>query len=127
MSWLIEQVFIALLSFSKSLATKCVSLNNEPSKNWPTLIDLNPVEFRYWPFMISLHKCSGSCNSVDHLSTKICVPSKTKDINFKVCEMLTNKIEAKTMVKNITCDCKYKFDSATCNSNKKWNNETCQC
>ena len=56
MSWLIEQVFIALLSFSKSLATKCVSLNNEPSKNWPTLIDLNPVEFRYWPFMISLHK-----------------------------------------------------------------------
>ena len=32
--------------------------------------------------------------------------------------MLTNKIEAKTMVKNITCDCKCKFDSATCNSNK---------
>ena len=32
MSWLIEQVFIGLLNFSKSLATKCVSLNNEPSK-----------------------------------------------------------------------------------------------
>ena len=27
---LIKKVFNALLSFSKSLATKCVSLNNEP-------------------------------------------------------------------------------------------------
>ena len=27
---LIKQVFIVLLSFSSSLATKCVSLNNEP-------------------------------------------------------------------------------------------------
>ena len=34
---------IALLSFSESLATKCVSLNNEPCMARPTLIDLNPV------------------------------------------------------------------------------------
>ena len=30
MASLIKQVFIALLSFSNSLATKCVPLNNEP-------------------------------------------------------------------------------------------------
>ena len=34
---------IVLLSFSESLATKCVSLNNEPCMARPTLIDLNPV------------------------------------------------------------------------------------
>ena len=28
----------------------------------PTLIDLNLVELKYYPFMISLDKCSGSCN-----------------------------------------------------------------
>ena len=27
----------------------------------PTLIDLNPVECKYYPFMISLDKCSGRC------------------------------------------------------------------
>ena len=27
-----------------------------------TLIDLNPVEFKYYPFMINLNKCTGSCN-----------------------------------------------------------------
>ena len=25
------------------------------------------------------------------------------------------------------CDCKCKFNSTACNSNQKWNNETCQC
>ena len=28
----------------------------------PTLIDLNPVELRYCPFMISLDEYRGSCN-----------------------------------------------------------------
>ena len=31
------------------------------------------------------------------------------------------------MAKRISYDCKCKFNSATCNSNRKWNNETCQC
>ena len=44
----------------------------------PTLIDLNPIELKYYPFMISLDKCTGSCNV---LSAKICVPKETKDMN----------------------------------------------
>ena len=30
------------------------------------------------------------------------------------------------MTKHISFDCKCKFNSTTCNSNKKWNNETFQ-
>ena len=37
---------IGLLSFSEFLATKCVSLNNEPCMIRPFLIDLNPVELK---------------------------------------------------------------------------------
>ena len=33
--------------------------------------------------------------------------------------MVTNKNEAKTTVKQISCDCKCKFNSTTRNSNKK--------
>ena len=40
--------------------------------------------------------------------------------------MITNKDEAKVMTEHISCDCKYKFNSATCNSNQKWNNKTCK-
>ena len=50
--------FIALLSFSKSLVTKCLSLNNEPCMIRLFLIDLNPVELKHYPFMIRLDKCN---------------------------------------------------------------------
>ena len=93
----------------------------------PNLIDLNPVEFNYYPFMISLDKCSGNCNSVDDLYTKTSVPSKTKDINVKVFNMITNKNETKKVVKHTSCYCKCKFNSTTCNSNQIRNNDTCQC
>ena len=75
---LIKQVFMVLLSFSSPLATKCVSLNDEPCMVKPTLIDLNPIDFKYYPFMISLDKCNGSSNV---LSLKICVSKESKDIN----------------------------------------------
>ena len=47
---------------------------------------------------------------------------KTKDINFKVFNMITNKNEAKTMVKHISCRCKCKFNRTTFHSNQKCNN-----
>ena len=55
-------LFIVLLSFSISLASKCLFLNDEPCMGRPTLIDMNPFEIKYYPFMISLNKCTGSCN-----------------------------------------------------------------
>ena len=58
--------------------TKCLLLNDEPCMVRPTLIDMNPVELIYYPFMISLNKRTGSCNV---LSPNICVPKTSKDIN----------------------------------------------
>ena len=37
--------------------------------------------------------------------------------------MITNKNEAKTITRHISCDCKWKFNSTTCNSNQRSNNE----
>ena len=51
----------------------------------PAINDLNLVELKYCPFMISLDKCSGSCNV---LSPKICVPKETKDINVQPFNMI---------------------------------------
>ena len=94
----------------------------------PPLINLNPVKLKYDLFMISLDKCSGSRNV---LLPKICFPKKktkkTKDIHVKVFNMITIKNEAKTIAEHISCDCKCKFNSITCNSNQKWNNKTSQC
>ena len=75
---LIKQVVSVLLRFSSSLVhiakisdrAKCQFLNDEPCMIRPTFIDLNPVELKYYPFMFTLGKYSGSCNI---LSPKICV------------------------------------------------------
>ena len=49
---LTKQIFIGLLRFSGSLATKGLSLNNEPSMVRPTLIDQNAVELKYYSWLI---------------------------------------------------------------------------
>ena len=72
----------------------------------PTVIDLNPFQLDYYPFMIIVDKCNGSCNTVDDLCTKIYVPCKTKDVNVKVRNMIARVYEAKTQVKHISCDYK---------------------
>ena len=89
---LIKPVFIVLLSFIESLATKYMFLKNELYMNRSSIIDLNPVELGNYSFMISLDKCTGSCNV---LSQQICVSKETKDINFKAFTMLINKNKAK--------------------------------
>ena len=86
----------------------------------PTLIDLNPVEFKYYPFMISLVEV------VMTYCKKSVFQKKTKDTNVKAFNMITNKSEAKTMKKHILYDCRCKLNSATCSSNKKWNRKTCR-
>ena len=108
-------MFIVLLSCSSSLAcdqTKCLSFNDETFMVRRILIGLNPVELKYYPFMISLDKYSGNCNV---LSSKICVLKKTKDINVKAFNKITEKSEAKTMRKHISWNCKLKFDGTACN------------
>ena len=58
----------------------------------PSLIDLIPVELKYYPFMITLDKCIWSCNSINDLSLKIYVPNKAKNVNVKVFNMIANTV-----------------------------------
>ena len=46
------------------------------------LIDLNPVERKYYPFTISLSKCNGNCNTLNYISDKMC-PEQNKGYKFK--------------------------------------------
>ena len=59
----------------------------------PTLIDFNPVELKYYPFLISLGKYTVTCNVS---FSKLCVPKEIKPINFKTFNMITNKTKTKT-------------------------------
>ena len=46
----------------------------------PAPINISPVQLKYYPFMISLNTCAGSCNV---LSPNVCVLKETKEKNVK--------------------------------------------
>ena len=88
----------------------------------PTLINLHPneynQEFLYYPFLVKLDRCVGSCNTLNDLSSKVRIPSKTEDLNLSIFNMITGINESKTLTKHTSCECKCKFDGTKCNSNQ---------
>ena len=111
-------MFIGLLTsiVSTSNHTKCVSLSRMIQL---TFINLHPNEYsqelHYYPFVAKLDRCVGSCNTLNDLSNKICVPNYTEDLNLRVLNMITGINESKTLTKHLSCECKCKFDG------RKWN------
>ena len=101
---------------------KYVSLSNEKCEIQPTFINLHPneysQEFHYYPFTVKLDKCVGSCNTLNDLSNKVCVPNKTEDLNLSVFNMITGINESKTLTKHISCEYRCKFDGRKCNSDQ---------
>ena len=82
---LIKKIFIGLLSriVNTFNHTKCVSLSNQKCVILPTLINLHLNEYsqklHYYPFLVELDRCVGSCNTLNDLSNKVCNPNKTEE------------------------------------------------
>lgn len=100
-----KQAFIVLVlmlwSFAGSIAIKCVTIDSQPCMVRPKLIDFNPDEFHYYPCIIRMNWCNGSCNSADDPVRKIYVPNKMGEGNLKVFHMIKRENESKTLAK--TC------------------------
>ena len=94
-----------------------------------TLINLHCNEYsqglRYYPFAVNLDRCFGSCNTLNNLPNKVCVPNKTEDLNLSVLNKITRISEWKTSPEHVSCECKCKCDGRKYNSNQKWNNDRC--
>ena len=75
-------MFIGWLSFSGSLVTKCMPLNNKQHKSMNFLFNLNPVKHKYSSSIITLDKCNGSCSTLTEISDRICVPNKIQNLSI---------------------------------------------
>ena len=63
---------------------KCKSLNNQPCKIKPALIDINFNEPLYYSSVVSVNKCGGNCNTTDDPYARMYAPDKVKNMNVKV-------------------------------------------
>ena len=128
MSGFMKQMFIILvlllLGFCGSLAIKCMSINNQPCMVRPILSNLNPDKLHYYPFIVSMTRCDGSCITAEDLFSRICLPNKIESMNKG---MIRRTNESKALAKHISCECRCKFDGRKYNTSQKWNNDKCWC
>ena len=81
-----------------------MSLNNQKCMTQATLINLHPneysQEFQYYPFPVKIHRCVESSNTLNDLSTKVCVPSKIEYLNLSAINIITGINESKILAKH---------------------------
>ena len=72
----VKKVYVILISI---VNTNWVLLSNQKSMIQPTSINSHPneygQEFHYYLFAVKLDRCDGSCNILNDLSNKVCVPN----------------------------------------------------
>ena len=83
--------------------TKCISLNKQQCMIRSTLTNLIPNEYSqqlcYYPFVVNLSRCARSCNILNDLSSKVCVPKK-QDLSLSISNMITGINESKISTKH---------------------------
>ena len=78
----VKQVFfigLTILShFTNANSLSCISMKNQECKTRPQVIKVNEDEPVFFPFSIETSKCTDSCNNINYLYAKICVPDAIK-------------------------------------------------
>ena len=79
----IKQVFVVAITFfgfrpSNVNSLECVSMKNKECKIRPEIINVNTSEPVFYPFIIKVNKCRGSCNSINDPYAKLCVQDVAK-------------------------------------------------
>ena len=105
-------VMLLTSTASASYHTKCISLSSQKYMTQSTLINLHSndysQELHYYPLAVNLDRSIGSCNTLNDLYNKVCIPSKTEDLNLSVFNVITGVNESKTLRKYISSKCKCK-------------------
>ena len=80
----IKKVFVVGLSFFSCNTLKFVLMNNQDCIVRPEIIIINSNKLSFYICSVKIDKCSGSCNNINDLYAKLCVPYVIKNIIIKV-------------------------------------------
>ena len=87
----IKKVLVVTMSFFSSNAIplnavllKCVSIHNLECIIRPQIININSNKPIFYPYIIKIKKCNGSCNNINDPYSKLCVPDVVENIYVKV-------------------------------------------
>ena len=126
---LIINLAISLSSVLKVNTLECLSVINRECMSRPKILNVNEGigEALFYPYNVLVNKCSGSCNTLDHPMSKICVPKVIKNVNIKVYNFLMRLNETRNVLWHGSCRCVCKLNSSVCNIKQIRNSDTCRC
>ena len=117
----IKKGFVAAMSFFSCNELKCVLMNNQESKLRPEIININSNQPSLYPHSVKISKFSGTCNNINDLYAKLCVPDVVKNMNVKVFNLISKTNETRYIKLHETCNYKCRLDASVCNNKQKWN------
>ena len=57
------------------------------------------------PFVVSVNKRGGSCNTIGDLYARVCVPNKVKNMNAKIFNLMSRVNKIRFFVQHKSCGC----------------------
>ena len=117
---------ITFFNLSNVNSLESFSMNNQECKIRPELINLNTNGSLFYPHIIKINKCKGSCNTINDPYTKICVSDNIKNTNVKVLNLMSRTNETRHIKWHKTCKCKCKLDASVCKNKQRWNEDKCR-
>ena len=64
-------------------------MNNQECRTRTKIININNNEPQFYLFSIKVNNCSRSCNNINNLYAKLCVPNVVKSLNMKVFNLMS--------------------------------------
>ena len=104
-----------------------ISMNNQPCRARPQIVNVNSNNPIFYPFSIKTSKCSGSYNNINDPYVKMCVPDIIKNLNIKIFNLMSRTNETRHIKLHKTCKCKCRLDAIVCNNKQRWKKEKCRC
>ena len=93
------------------ISLRFISMNNQPCKARPEIINVNSNNSIFYPFSIKTSKCSGSCNDINGPQAKICVTDIFKNLNLKVFNLISRTNETRHIKWHKIFKCKRRLDA----------------
>ena len=126
-----KQIFFSPLMYFSSLSSvnplECISMKNQDCKVKSETVNISRNDLIFYPFSITINKCSGNCNDINNPYAKICVPDIVKNLNVKVFNLLSRTDETRNIKWHKTCKCICRLDKIICNNKQRWNKDKCRC
>ena len=70
-------------------------MNNQECKVRPQIVNVNSEEPVFFSFSIKTRKCSSSCNNINDLYAKLCVPDVVKNSNVRAFNLMSRTNETR--------------------------------